>query len=256
MFLNIISDLHLDVNNRDVINEKIFDLGPDVINIIAGDIDPNISEKINFLSKKFSGKTIFVNGNHDYYYHDLANENVKIQTNNYIRKNNINNIVFLEKDVHYIDDLKIIGCTLWVDFNLYKTPVYSRYLAEKKINDYKNINYNGKLITTENVLEKNKESVKFLISELNKNWHGKIIVVTHHSPLPESLNIEFYGDNLNPAFASDLRNIIENYSPDLWIHGHIHAYSNYFVNKTQIICNPYGYDFEPIKYKYPFVIKI
>lgn len=256
MLLNIISDLHLDINNTIDLDEKLYDLGSDVVNIIAGDINPNIEDKINFLSKKFSGKIIFVNGNHDYYHHDIKNDTLKYKTIKYIQENNINNIVFLEKDTFFIDNVRIIGCTLWTDFNLYNTPVYSKFQIEKKINDYNNIFYDEKKIKTENIEEENRNSVNFLVSELNKKWVGKTIVVTHHAPLPDSLSINFFGNKLNPAFASDFGNIIDHYFPDIWIHGHIHSFSNYFRNKTRIVCNPYGYDHENTGYRYPFVIEI
>ncbi len=38
-----------------------------------------------------------------------------------------------------------------------------------------------------------------------------------------------------------MEEIIERYDIDLWIHGHIHAHSDYKINKTRVVCNPRGY---------------
>jgi len=52
------------------------------------------------------------------------------------------------------------------------------------------------------------------------------------------------GDAINPAFASDLENLILEFQPELWIHGHIHTACDYTIGKTRVICNPRGYPSE------------
>lgn len=47
-------------------------------------------------------------------------------------------------------------------------------------------------------------------------------------------------DVLNPAFASRLEDVIEQYQPDLWIHGHTHVPCDHEIFCTRVVCNPRG----------------
>jgi Icc-related predicted phosphoesterase len=51
----------------------------------------------------------------------------------------------------------------------------------------------------------------------------------------------YANDPLNPAFASRLESLIEEYQPALWIHGHTHDPCDYELFRTRIVCNPRGY---------------
>ena len=78
------------------------------------------------------------------------------------------------------------------------------------------------------------------------------MVVTHHAPSPRSIAPRFSGDTLNPAFASDLTDLMGS-GVQLWVHGHMHQSHDYIERGTRVICNPRGYlplepnpDFDPI----------
>ena len=51
-----------------------------------------------------------------------------------------------------------------------------------------------------------------------------IVLLTHHAPLPDSTPLQYQGDHLSPAFASNLTPLFENVGrwPAVCIHGHIH----------------------------------
>jgi hypothetical protein len=49
-----------------------------------------------------------------------------------------------------------------------------------------------------------KESIKFLESELEKEFNGKTVVITHHVPTRQHYPEEYKGGILNQAFAADL----------------------------------------------------
>ena len=72
-------------------------------------------------------------------------------------------------------------------------------------------------------------------------YDGKTVVLTHHAPLfaswRSSLNSIFKG-----AYCNNLSRMIIDYPIDLWIHGHIHARSDYLANDLRVVCNPRGYD--------------
>ncbi|MBE7246614.1 MAG: hypothetical protein INR63_16850 [Actinomycetospora chiangmaiensis] len=76
---------------------------------------------------------------------------------------------------------------------------------------------------------------------LETPFDGPTIVVTHHAPHPRSLLHGYPTVAIDGAYASDLSRDLEGpNSPDLWIHGHIHASRDYTVGRTRILANPRG----------------
>jgi hypothetical protein len=91
--------------------------------------------------------------------------------------------------------------------------------------------------------------------ELSRAWLGnslsepfarRTVVVTHHAPSAGSVDLQYAGDSLTPAYASNLEDLMEPSLP-LWIHGHMHTSFDYIVSPkretsgTRVICNPRGY---------------
>ena len=68
------------------------------------------------------------------------------------------------------------------------------------------------------------------------------VVITHHSPTPQSIAPRFQGNALNPAFASNLEPLIARYQPALWIHGHVHNSVDLTLGPTRMLANPGGYE--------------
>ena len=72
---------------------------------------------------------------------------------------------------------------------------------------------------------------------------GKYVVVGHHAPSGQSVADIYRHDTLmNGAFRSDLEEFVQD-RPQirLWVHGHMHNNSNYWIGETQVVCNPRGY---------------
>jgi Icc-related predicted phosphoesterase len=72
---------------------------------------------------------------------------------------------------------------------------------------------------------------------------GSYIVVGHHAPSSLSTAECYKHDTLmNGAFRSELHDFIES-RPQirLWVHGHMHNNSNYWIGETRVVCNPRGY---------------
>jgi hypothetical protein len=86
----------------------------------------------------------------------------------------------------------------------------------------------------------NLERVHWLRTNLAQDFQGATIVVTHHLPLRQSIHSKYGTSALNPAFASDLGDLM---GPRVsaWIHGHTHESFDYAVNGTRVVCNPRGY---------------
>ena len=72
---------------------------------------------------------------------------------------------------------------------------------------------------------------------------GSYIVVVHHAPSSQSTAECFKHDTLmNGAFRSELDEfIMDRPQIKLWLHGHMHNNSNYWIGETRVVCNPRGY---------------
>ena len=56
-----------------------------------------------------------------------------------------------------------------------------------------------------------------------------------------SIQARHEGSQLTPAFVSDLAHVIEEFQPELWIHGHDHGSHDYRIGRTRIFANQAGY---------------
>lgn len=120
-------------------------------------------------------------------------------------------------------------------------------------------------------IQENIKSAEFLESALLEPFNGKTVVVTHHLPCPDfwmkklgmnekvllasyinqdSLYQEYAKHNVPPNqdilmmgfYVNTLYQFFEQeFSPDIWIHGHFHQEINEFLGKTRIVSSPVGY---------------
>lgn len=232
MKIQIISDIHQEFG-MELLNFENADLI-----ILAGDI--NLGTKGIEWVKKEIKKTpvIYILGNHEYYkgtYPKTLNKIIESSKNS--------NVHVLENKSLTIDNITFHGATMWTDFSLFGNPRKYGMICQPKMNDYKKIRRDpsySKLRTIDTFRIHNK-SIKWLEESLTDTKTEKNIVVTHHAPSIKSLPEKYKNDPISSAYASNLEYITEQFSPDLWVHGHIHTPCDYNLNKTRIICNPHGY---------------
>lgn len=232
MKIQIISDLHQEFGKTNI----AFD-NADVV-VLAGDI--NIGTKgIEWIKETIHQKpVIYVLGNHEYYKGTYPKVLYKIKE---LAKNS--NIHILENEAIEIEHIVFHGATLWTDFSLLGNPREYGIICQEKMNDYKKIrrypSYSKlRTIDTFNI---HNESVRWLSKSLEKHKDKTNIVITHHAPSIKSISEKNKKHPLSAAYASNLEDLILEYSPKLWIHGHIHEPKDYKIGTTQIICNPHGY---------------
>jgi hypothetical protein len=158
--------------------------------------------------------------------------------------------VFLERATWQFEALsgerlRLLGATLWTDFRLDRTPIESMAIAEQQLEDFRAIRvergYRLRALRPSDTARLHDATVGFLTRELGRPFDGVTVVVTHHAPSPRSIAPRFDGDRLNPAFASDLEELIRAHQPALWIHGHVHDSFDYRIGATRVVCNPRGY---------------
>jgi Icc-related predicted phosphoesterase len=111
--------------------------------------------------------------------------------------------------------------------------------AESCLNDHRMIRTGRHVFSARDALAEHERSRKWLAEELAKPFEGKTVVVTHHGPHPLSTHPRFAGNDLNPAFISDLSELLP--GADLWVHGHVHDGADYQVGRCRVVANPAGY---------------
>lgn len=222
----------------------------DTVLIIAGDYDEvkrsRYREGIEQHCKQFK-KVILVPGNHEYYGSNIHKTHKVLQA----MDDEIPNFIFLQNNYVWIDDVLIIGSTLWTDFDRGNPLV--KFDAKMKMNDYKHIRHGTvsepwrQKLTVEDVEFMHHVSKKYIKEtvDMERNLvHNdfKIVVVTHHAPSYQSVSPRYNNDSLNGCYCSDMDQYIEELQADVWIHGHVHSNFDYQIGKTRIICNPKGYE--------------
>ena len=166
------------------------------------------------------------------------------------------------------EGIKILGTTLYTDFNLYGEEHREECMAyaQKYMNDFKYITVIGhreykqnKDGSWEKLLKKRSDSqirlftpqdhayyfnfsLGFLKQKVQEYKNKPIIIVTHHAPSPYCIGHKYKGNMLNPAFASNLNQfIVENPQIRLWCHGHCHSSFDFILGETRVVCEPFGY---------------
>ena len=236
MKVQIISDLHQEFGMSELSFKSA-----DIV-VLAGDV--NIGTKgIDWIKSTIKDKpVIYVLGNHEYYKGSYPKTLKKISA-----IANESNVHVLENKAITIDDVCFHGATLWTDFSLFGNPRQYGSICQGKMNDYKKIRRDpsySKLRTIDTFAIHNK-SMNWLENSLNESECATNIVVTHHAPSIRSIPEKYKQDPISSAYASNLEETIAKHQPDFWIHGHIHEPQDYYIGKTQIICNPHGYIDEP-----------
>ncbi|MEL6564727.1 MAG: metallophosphoesterase [Pseudomonadota bacterium] len=270
--LAILSDLHFDSYQRYALDPiKMWGLEDILWNadalILAGDLTngparnwPNV---LQYLPEFIPPDQIYaLPGNHDYY-HGSLNDDPHLA--DLARKAGAH---FVQKQVLFHGDTRLICCTLWTDFNLTGDLTDAMQTAQRAMRDYD-------LITAPTDPDTCLADVSPMrppprirpIDTLNlhldhRAWletalaaphpigaAGHTVVVTHHGPHPA---VEGKVDALAASFHSDLGNMIQRHQPEAWFFGHSHRRLRAQVQGTDIRNVSVGYAGElidePISY--------
>jgi Icc-related predicted phosphoesterase len=243
MRLLVISDIHLEFGQfRFSRQMPEFDVA-----VFAGDMHAPIIAAINWMSDQreagpLCGRDIvYVAGNHEFY-----NSEMKGNLAAGAERAEAAGVHLLHRRTVFIGDVRFIGCTLWTDYRLLGTPKPSMVIAGQELNDHRLIRYRedsghySRFMPWHAAAEHRLDRT-FIRGELSKPHQGPTVVVTHHAPHPQSVQPRHQGSALSPAFVSNLNTLIEEYQPELWIHGHDHGSHDYRVGRTRVLANQAGY---------------
>lgn len=243
MRLLVISDLHLEFGPFEFPTPM-----PEFnVAVFAGDIGQPIVGAIEWMARqRESGPlmgcpVVYVAGNHEFYRSEMKSNLAEAR-----RVADNADIHFLHRRVVSINGVRFIGCTLWTDYRLLGTPKPSMITAGQELNDHRLIRYREESghfsrFMPWHAAAEHRLDLAFIRGELATSHDGPTVVVTHHAPHPQSVQPRHQGSALSPAFVSDLSAMIEQFQPELWIHGHDHGSHDYRVGKTRIFANQAGY---------------
>ena len=246
MRIHLLSDLHFEMSKFTYTPPEC-----DVV-ILSGDISPGLPGIVWANETYYHTPVIYVAGNHEFYGKRSLAQQLAV-----MKQRAAPNVHVLQNETVVIDGVRFIGATLWTDFDLYGQAPMHELMAGRIMNDYRQIVTDlGTRLTPQHTLHEHQQSRLYITNELAKPFDGKSVVVTHHAPSEGSIAPRFAMHPATPAYASNLNQIMLDYSPVLWTHGHMHNNFDYMVGKTRVLCNPKGYPDENPDFNPRFVVEV
>lgn len=243
------SDLHIERREFAIPTLNELPANPDAV-LIAGDTDTSL-DHVDFaqrVSASYDCPIIMVDGNHEYYgqnidrFADLEAEKLASA------RSRGHDIHILHGQSVVVGGVRIIGATLWTDFDLdLVTSFAAKKTAMFAIEDYKAIKVGaqGRAIRPEDTIARHVAEKRAILSLLEVPHDGPTLVMTHHLPIKQALNPKHHGNPLNAAFASDLAHELAPYDWDAWIFGHSHDSRSFELEigeySRRFIANTRGY---------------
>jgi predicted phosphodiesterase len=257
MKIQLLSDLHLEAH-PDFLPQAA--PGADVL-VLAGDIGSYqagsyLAERgdSNFGLERFAPglgwpvPVLFVPGNHEYDAMDFDEAHSRLRATC-----DRLGILWLERETIVLGGVRFVGTTLWSDFDALGPPTHdpaatltqqlrSRDKAFRAANYYlrkTGTTRHGAPFLAEGVREQAVLCQQWLRATLCAPFGGPTVVVTHFAPSLKSADPRY---GLTPGTAG-FCNALDELLPraQLWVHGHLHAPSDYRHNGCRVIANPLGY---------------
>lgn len=255
MKLLVLADLHLDEiadpEYLRCLGEAIHDAGQEAeALIVAGDIAEDAAEKwpqaLNWLGSLYPAeKTLIIPGNHDYYGGNLSMLDAQLD------------LICRDAGCRFgqckrmaLNDVRVLMATLWTDMKLFEGnaghSIEDLLWQAQMMPDYGDgvitVTEKGRSLCPEDTIAMHEEHKVWLMSELQRPWNGRTIVVTPHAP---SGMVAGAMTQLSPCFASDLEAEIEKFRPDFWLFGHTHRLADLRMPSGTLLRNvSIGYEDE------------
>ena len=244
MRIRVLSDLHLEAAPFDPPAAAA-----DVV-VLAGDID-NGAAGVEWAKARFDLPVLYLAGNHEPYdgeFHATQAALGAAAAGSHVR--------YLDCSEVRIAGVRFLGCTLWTDFALWGDAGRARALGKYAawLVDYRAIGWRDRRFAAGDSIGLHAAHRAWLAAKLMTPFPGTTVVVTHHPPHPGSIAPKFATHPLNPAFVSNLEDLMGR--ARLWIHGHTHRAFDYTVRGTRVVCNPRGYPDEDTGFCADLVVEV
>lgn len=215
--------------------------------VVAGDFHPPLRISVAALTKiSLHIPVVYVPGNRDYYdtRHVMQDELILARRTAASIKGK--GLHILSDGVVEIAGTRFIGSTLWTDLALDGGPDETGF---SYVSDFEAIRTQlpesaPRNLRPSDYVNMHRKSRSFIERTLAEPHDGPTVVVSHHSPHPNSIGEKYEANShgANALFHSDLSEILEGPdAPDMWIHGATHQKADYTVGKTRVLSNPHGY---------------
>jgi len=256
MNIQLLSDLHLETHPNFI--PQVAPLA-DVL-ILAGDIGSYQEGSMlfnrqdeDFGLSRFSPRkdlgawpvpVYFVPGNHEYdgMPFEVAHEKLKATCERL-------EINFLHQRVEVFRGVRLVGCTLWSDFealvpaNGALTQQHkAREKAERAADFYlrkTGTTFQGKPFLSGAVRDQAEADQAWLTQALAEPFEGPTMVITHFAPSLLSADPRYGLTPGTAGFCNSLDHLLP-YATH-WLHGHLHCAHDYVSQGCRVIANPLGY---------------
>ncbi|MFC5456660.1 metallophosphoesterase [Prosthecobacter fluviatilis] len=211
--------------------------------VLAGDVSTKTNGLKWILREIPDVPVIYICGNHEFYGENYPSLFGKLRT-----LSQGTNVHFLENESATIQGVRFFGCTLWTDMALMGGWMDGAAEAGPAMNDYKRVRNSArgyKHLAPRETRLAHMASVEALRSFLSSGPPESSVVVTHHAPSLISLPAHRRTEPISCAYASHLDSLIQEFQPQLWVHGHIHHSNDYMIGSTRILANPRAYPDKP-----------
>ena len=189
---------------------------------------------------------VYVPGNHEYDGLDLDATHARLRAT--CERLGIH---WLEREQWVLQGVRLLGTTLWSDFDALvprepsATPeqqTLARAKAFRAANHYlrhAGAQRHGRLWLAEDIRALALECQAWLRAALAEPFDGPTVVITHFAPSLRS-NDPRYGLTPGTAgFCNTLDDWLE--QADVWLHGHLHCAHDYQAGRCRVVANPLGY---------------
>lgn len=231
MKLHVLSDLHLGFRDFEPPETDA-----DVL-VLAGDIDVGMRGMEAAKTYARGRPVLYVAGNHEFYGEALPRHLRKLEA-----AAEGSTVRFMEDREVAIDGVRLLGCTLWTDFELLGNQRLAAEVSRSIMNDYQRIRVEPdfRRLWPQDTMAMHHRSVRWLNERLDAGFDGPTVVITHAAPSIRSVAPRHRTDPLSAAFASNLEWMLDGRAA-LWIHGHTHFCCDYEIGGTRVIANCRGY---------------
>jgi Icc-related predicted phosphoesterase len=256
MNIQLLSDLHLETHPHFVPEHA-----PDAdALILAGDIGSYQEGSLlvtqgdnDFGLARFSPRTdlaawpvpvFFVPGNHEYDGMDFEEAHARLQESCARLQ-----ITWLHRRVIEMKGVRLIGCTLWTDFEALvpaqgplTQQLKAREKAERAADFYlrkTGTTLDGQPFLSAAVRAQAQADQAWLTQALSEPFAGPTVVITHFAPSLKSADPRY---GLTPGTAG-FCNALDHLLPkaNVWVHGHLHCAHDYVHEGCRVVANPLGY---------------